>query len=115
MRKLVAGSLLGMWMVGLAAPAFATDDNAIPAGIEKFNRGVVNVAVGIPDEIIAHTVGGATYGDETLGGTVVSTLSGVFIGVCYGVARVGSGIVDIFTFPFDFNDNRPIIEPDHHV
>lgn len=115
MRKLVAVSLLGMWMVGMASPAFATDDNAIPPGIEKFNRGVVNVAVGVPEEVITHTVGGLTEYEDTLGGAVVGTVSGLFVGLCYGVARVGSGFVDIFTFPFDFNDNRPIVEPDHHI
>jgi hypothetical protein len=56
MRKLVAVSLLGTWMVlGAVSPVLANEDNAMPTGLEKFHRGVVNVATGIPDEVIAHT------------------------------------------------------------
>lgn len=117
MRKLVAVSLLGTWMVLAAvAPVLANDDNAIPAPMEKFNRGVVNIVTGVPDELIAHTAGAVTeYGSDSLGGAVASLASGTFMGLFWGVARVGSGFVDMFTFPFPFNDNRPLVEPDHHV
>jgi putative exosortase-associated protein (TIGR04073 family) len=116
MRKLVAVSVLGMGLVGLASQALAYEDNAMPPGIEKFTRGVVNVATGLPDEMIAHTVGATTeYGEDTLGGFVGSTIGGLIIGTFWGVARIGSGIVDMFTFPVPFNDNEPLVEPDHHV
>ena len=117
MRKLVAVSVLGMGLVGMASQALAYDDNEYPPGLEKFSRGVVNLATGVPDEVVAHTVGLTTeYGEDTAGGFVGSALSGVIVGVFWGIARMGSGIVDIFTFPVPFNDNRPVlVEPDHHV
>jgi putative exosortase-associated protein (TIGR04073 family) len=116
MRKLVAVSVLGLGVMGLVGQALAYDDNDLPPGLEKFSRGVVNIAVGVPDEVIAHTTGQVTeYGEDTLGSTVASTITGVVIGAFWGAARVGSGIVDVFTFPFPFNDNRPLVEPDHHV
>ena len=116
MRKLVAVSVLGLGLVGMASQAFAYDDNEMPPGLEKFSRGLVNMAVGLPDEIIAHTVGATTeYGEDTLGGFVGSAVAGVFIGTFWGVARMGSGIVDMFTFPIPFNDNQPLVMPEHHV
>ena len=116
MRKLVAVSVLGLGLVGMASQAFAYEDNEMPPGFEKFSRGVVNLAVGVPDEVIAHTVGMTTeYGEDTLGGFVGSAFSGAFIGMFWGVARMGSGLVDIFTFPIPFNDNQPLVQPDHHV
>jgi putative exosortase-associated protein (TIGR04073 family) len=108
--------MLGLGLVGFASQALAYDDNEMPPGLEKFSRGLVNIAVGVPDEVIAHTVGAATeYGEDTLGGFVGSTMSGAFIGLFWGVARIGSGIVDVFTFPVPFNDNQPLVQPDHHV
>jgi putative exosortase-associated protein (TIGR04073 family) len=116
MRKLVAVSVLGFGLVGLASQALAYDDNEMPPGIEKFTRGVVNIAVGGPEEIITHTIGAATeYGEDSLGGHIGSVLGGAMIGAFWGVARIGSGIVDVFTFPVPFNDNQPLIEPDHHI
>jgi putative exosortase-associated protein (TIGR04073 family) len=117
MRKLVAVSVLGLGlMAGMASQALAFDDNEMPPGIEKFTRGVVNIAVGLPDEVVTHTVGAATeYGTDTLGGHIGSVLGGAFIGAFWGVARIGSGIVEVFTFPVPFNDNRPLVEPDHHI
>jgi putative exosortase-associated protein (TIGR04073 family) len=117
MRKLVAVSLLGVGLVVAgASQALAYDDNEMPPGIEKFTRGLTNVAMGFPEEVITHTIGHATeYGTDTLGGHIGSVLSGAFIGAFWGVARVGSGIVDMFTFPVPFNENRPLVEPDHHI
>ena len=116
MRKLLGVLVVGLGLVGLASQALAYEDNERPPGIEKFTRGVVNIAVGLPDEIITHTVGQATeYGEDTLGGHIASVLGGAFIGAFWGVARVGSGIVDVFTFPIPFNHNEPLVEPDHHI
>jgi hypothetical protein len=35
------------------------------------------------------------------------------MGIGWGFARVGSGFVDVVTFPIPFNDNRPLVEPDY--
>ena len=116
MRKLVAVSVLGMELVGMASQALAYEDNEMPPGIAKVTRGAVNIVTGLPDEIAAHTVGATEeYGEDTAGGFVASALGGVIIGTFWGIARIGSGIVDVFTFPIPFNDNRPLVEPDHHV
>ena len=116
MRKLVAVLVLGMGTLGLAGQALAYEDNDSPPGIDKFTRGVSNIALGLPDEIVAHTTGQVTeYGEDTLGGAVASTLGGVIIGTFWGVARIGSGLVDVFTFPIPFNDNEPLVQPDHHL
>jgi hypothetical protein len=40
------------------------------------------------------------YGEDTLGGAVASAMTGTFMGIFWGFARVGSGLVDMFTFPF---------------
>jgi putative exosortase-associated protein (TIGR04073 family) len=115
MRKLVAVWVLGFGVVALASQALAYEGTENPEGLEKFHRGVVNIAVGIPDELIAHTVGMATeYGEDSLGGHIASVMTGVFVGGFWGVARVGSGLVDVFTFPIPFNDNEPLVQPDFH-
>jgi putative exosortase-associated protein (TIGR04073 family) len=118
MRKLGAVSVLGLAMVmGMAPAARAYDDNEMPPGIEKFTRGVVNIAVGAPEEVITHAIGAATSeeGEESLGAFVGDAIGGAFVGLFWGVARIGSGIVDVFTFPIPFNDNAPLVEPDHHI
>lgn len=116
MRKLVAVSIVGTWLMGLAAPVLAWDDGEIPPGVEKLDRGIVNVAIGGPEEIITHTVGAVVDdGEDTFGGFAASLVSGIIMGTFWGVARIGSGFVDVVTYPFDFNDNRPLVEPDHHI
>src|SRR5438093_1582274 len=116
MRKLAAVSILGTWLMGLAAPVLAYEDGEIPPGVEKLSRGVVNVAIGGPEEIITHTVGAVTdYGEDSFGGFVGSVISGLIMGTFWGVARIGSGIVDVVTYPIPFNDNEPLVEPDHHI
>ena len=116
MRKLVAVWVLGLGVAGFASQALAYEDNELPPGLEKFSRGVVNIVAGVPDEVFAHTVGQVTeYGEDTLGGLTASLMTGPFIGLFWGVARMGSGIVDVFTFPIPFNDNAPLVEPDYHT
>ena len=117
MRKLVAVLALGMGLVvGMTSQALAYDDNEMPPGLEKFARGMTNIALGFPEEVVTHTIGHATeYGTESLGAHIGSVFTGAFIGAFWGVARIGSGIVDVFTFPVPFNENRPLVEPDHHI
>ncbi len=116
MRKLVSIMVLGFGVMGAVAPALAYDDNEMPPGLWKFSRGVMNIGTGLPQEVVAHTIGQTTeYGEDTLGGFFQSVMTGTFIGLFWGVARVGSGIVDVFTFPIPFNDNQPLVEPEEHV
>jgi putative exosortase-associated protein (TIGR04073 family) len=105
-----------MGLMGMVSPALAYDDSEMPPGIDKFSRGLVNATVGAPEEVITHMSGAyQDYGTDTLGGAIASIAGGAFIGLFWGVARMGSGIVDMVTFPFPFNDNEPLVEPDHHI
>jgi len=134
MRKLVLASMLGMGIMGMAAQALAYEDLAyednerydaytdtfgtdakVPQGVEKFTRGVTNMAFGLPEEIIEHTLGASSeYGTDSGGAFVASSLGGAIIGTFWGIARVASGVIDFFTFPVPFNENRPLmVEPDH--
>jgi len=116
MRKLGAVLVLGCAVLGWAGQVLAYEGDDNPPGIDKFTRGVVNIAGGIPDEVVTHTVWMTTeYGEDTIGGFVASAMGGAFVGLFWGVARMGSGIVDVFTFPIPFNDNEPLVEPDHHI
>ena len=115
MRKLVAVSLLGVGILGLASQALADDVNTLPPAIDKLTRGISDVAFGLPEEIVSHTVGAASeYGSDSAGDFVASTIGGVVVGAFWGWARMASGFVDVFTFPVAFDDNQPPIpEPDH--
>ena len=116
MRKLVAALVVGMGLLGFASQAMAYDENDMPPGLEKFSRGALDVALGFPEEVVTHTIGAATeHGTDSLGGWIGSTASGVFIGAFWGVARIGSGFIDMFTFPVPFNDNHALVEPDNHI
>ena len=85
-------------MIGGSFSAKAADDAWIMRPMEKLGRGITNVAfcfLEIPmkwSEVSSEKGGlaGLTYG----------TLKGV----CYTVARVGVGVVDIITFPFPLPD-----------
>jgi putative exosortase-associated protein (TIGR04073 family) len=100
-------------LLGGATPAIA-DDTTAPA-ITKLTRGVVNVALGLPGEIVlrvvssAHSEAGLQSGSSYIAGL----LSGLVMGVAWGAVRVESGMIDVVTFPIPFNDNRPLFEPDY--
>jgi putative exosortase-associated protein (TIGR04073 family) len=110
--RLLSGAI--MVFVAAGAPA-ARADELLPVrnAAWKFSRGVTNVVTGLPAEVVNHTLGGVTapYA-ESVGAGVTGFFSGLFIGTGMGIARVGSGIVDVFTFPVPFNDNRPLLEPE---
>ena len=80
----------------------------------RFTRRESNVAQ-LQKAVMRSRVQATEYGEDSLGGFVASTLGGVIIGTFWGIARIGSGIVDVFTFPVPFNDNQPLVDPDHHV
>lgn len=117
MRKLVAALVVGMGLMGFGSQAFAYDDTIIETTPEvgKLERGATNFALGIPDEVIAHTVSGATTGTDSLPGWIGSTVSGVVVGTFWGLGRMGSGFIDMVTFPFVINNDEPVMPPDHHT
>jgi putative exosortase-associated protein (TIGR04073 family) len=102
------------------APAMADNSPArapesIPAPITKLTRGIVNVAFGLPGEIIHRVVGTAhsKEGLQSASSYVGGLVSGLVMGVAWGAVRVESGLIDVVTFPIPFNDNRPLFEPDY--
>jgi len=97
------------------APLRATADTGAPSALTKLTRGVTNLALGLPGEVLTGVVREA-HSDEGLSSTgsyAAHFLAGLIMGLGWGAARVGSGVVDIVTFPVPFNDNRPLLEPDY--
>jgi putative exosortase-associated protein (TIGR04073 family) len=97
------------------APLPAAADAGVPAALTKLTRGVTNVALGLPGEILTGVVREAhsEEGLRSMGSYTAHFLAGLLMGLGWGAARVGSGVVDIVTFPIPFDDNRPLLEPDY--
>lgn len=74
--------------------AQAANDEWIMRPIEKLSRGITNVAFGVFEVPMKWSEVNNEKGG--LAGITLGTLKGV----CYTVARVGVGVVDILTFPF---------------
>jgi putative exosortase-associated protein (TIGR04073 family) len=112
-RAILAAGVATVLLAAGAPPTAA--DQGIPAPITKLSRGIVNVVLGLPGEIVYRVVDTA-HSDENLktgGGYTGGFLSGLLMGVGWGAVRVGSGVVDVVTFPVPFDDNRPLLEPDY--
>jgi putative exosortase-associated protein (TIGR04073 family) len=111
--RLAAGIAALLLVAGAPLPAAA--DAGVPAALTKLTRGVTNVALGLPGEILSGVVREA-HSDEglsSMGSYAAHFIAGLVMGLGWGAARVGSGVVDIVTFPIPFNDNRPLLEPDY--
>jgi putative exosortase-associated protein (TIGR04073 family) len=105
----------GLALLFAVAPCSASADDRVPAPITKLARGITNVVLGLPGELVYNVVETA-HSDEGLasaGGHGAGVFSGVLMGIGMGVARMGSGLVDVVTFPVPFDDNRPLLEPDY--
>jgi putative exosortase-associated protein (TIGR04073 family) len=107
----------GLALLLAGAPCSAAADDHVPAPLAKLTRGITNLALGLPGEI-AYNVVETAHSDEGLasaGGHVAGLFSGLLMGIGMGAARMGSGLVDVVTFPIPFDDNRPIVEPDYII
>ena len=80
-------------MVGASFSAKA-DDAWIMRPMEKLGRGITNVAFSVLEIPMKWSEVSSEKG--ALAGLTYGTLKGV----CYTVARIGVGVVDIITFPF---------------
>lgn len=82
---------------------------------EKFSRGLVNSATGLPGEVVLNVFNGA-IGDvqyDGLFGVAAGSVSGLIYGVMDGAVRMGAGLVDLFTFPVEINGSyEPLVEPE---
>jgi hypothetical protein len=117
MRKIVAALVVGMGLMGFGSQANAYyDDLENLPETDKLERGATNFAFGIPDEVITHTIGGATSAPDSLVEWFGNTVTGVITGVFWGAGRMGSGFIDMVTFPFSIReDDKPVVPPDHHI
>lgn len=111
--------LLG-WAIAavlLAAAPSPAADPMTPEPITKLTRGIMNVALGLPGEVAYHVVNTAhsEAGLQNGGTYTAGVLTGLIVGLGWGFARIGSGFVDVVTFPVPFDDNRPLLEPDYII
>ena len=111
-----------MLLAALAALCFTTRahalgpaDDRVPPELSKFARGVANATVGLPAEVLGRAIV-AAHSEEGLQGAkayVGHLLMGSVYGLGWGVVRMGTGIVDMFTFPVALNAaNDPIVPLD---
>ncbi len=84
-------------MVGVSFSAKA-DDAWIMRPMEKLGRGITNVAFSVLEIPMKWSEVSSEKG--ALAGLTYGTLKGV----CYTIARIGVGVVDIITFPFPLPD-----------
>ena len=97
----------------LACPPAGASNGHLPEPLWKLSRGLTNVALGFPCELAVHTLGAVTEGPGSTAGAFVAGLAtGAVTGAGWGIVRVGSGLVDVVTFPIVWPGNRPILSPE---
>jgi putative exosortase-associated protein (TIGR04073 family) len=114
MRRAVGVVVVALALGGVT-PAWAehTGYQAVRDAVWKLGRGVTNVVTGLPAEVSTRTVSSVSGPDVDSIGSMLSNLaSGLVLGSCWGLVRIGSGMVDVVTFPVPFDDNRPLLEPE---
>lgn len=97
-----------IWMVAAIAAVTVVCSNSAMAAegepqwlmrpVEKLARGIANVAFSFVELPMQWTV--VSREDGAIAGLTKGTLKGV----CYVVARIGVGVVDVVTFPFPLPD-----------
>ncbi len=110
--KKIALFLALMLMCAIAyASSPAVDKMNSRAALEKFSRGVSNVATG-PGEFVTQIPPAMEQSPDYLTGFIMS----IGRGIGYTFLRVGAGIYDIATAPFPGPTNyEPIIKPETNV
>ena len=104
--------VVGLFLVSSASIVWAgsvEEEKVVRQHVHKFSRGVVNVGTApleIPKQMIRRAQDGRGA-DGQLAGYITGTLTGVG----WGIWRLGSGIVDIFSAPFAGNEEG-LIEPE---
>lgn len=92
-----------------AVPAFAHPSAKSYSWGDKLIRGALNI-VSSPVEV-ARQIQITSEKDSLLEGWTL----GLIKGIGSGVIRMGAGVIDLFTFPFNFpdDDKAPLIEPEY--
>lgn len=101
--------LLVLTLVVPAMAAAGTEPQPRYGWEDKLKRGSLNILTS-PVEI-ARQIQLTTEEDHMLKGWTL----GLVTGFGYGFMRFGAGVIDLFTFPFNFpdEDKGPLIEPEY--
>lgn len=97
----------------LSVQAGETEPYPVTPG-ERFGRGMINI-ISSPLELPAQMYSRASYQQETKGdpfSIIGGYLEGIPMGIIYIPWRLGAGLYDIFTFPFE-SCNESIIDPEY--
>ena len=85
------------------------EEKVIRQHVHKFSRGVVNVGTA-PLEIPKQMIKRAQEG-RGADGQLAGYITGTITGIGWGIWRLGSGIVDVFSAPFCGNE-KGLIDPE---
>ena len=101
--------LVVIWVFsGAYAEAALVDKMNSTKALDKFGRGVTNIATG-PGELLNQVPPAMEKSPDYLTGFIV----GLGRGVGYTLLRVGAGLYDVATFPFPGKtDYKPIMKPE---
>ena len=93
-------AVVGVFCAGNVSAAESNEPQWLMRPIEKVSRGIANVAFSVFE--LPMQWANVTREDGGVAGITKGTLKGV----CYVIARIGVGVVDIVTFPVPL-PNRP--------
>ena len=101
--------LVVIWVFsGAYAEAALVDKMNSTKALDKFGRGVTNIATG-PGELVAQMPVAMEKSPDYLTGFIV----GIGRGIGYSFLRIGAGIYDVATCPFPGKtDYKPIMKPE---
>ena len=108
MKKLALFLAIACVFLVARAEAGVADKMDSTKALEKFGRGVTNIATG-PGELLNQVPPAMEKSPDYLTGFIV----GLGRGVGYTLLRVGAGLYDVATFPFPGKtDYKPIMKPE---
>ena len=93
MKKALKMFLVIFMFTAVTVPAMAVEDYDASGPLTKLSRGIANVAFS-PLELLKQP-----YDVNQNMGAIPGITYGVLRGVCFTIARIGVGVVDIVTFP----------------
>lgn len=110
MKKIAVISLVfGFFFIATISMSWAGSDeeeNIVQPHLYKFSRGIVNIGsspLEVPKQMIKRAQDGKTWGGQLAG-----YLTGTVTGIGWGVWRLGSGVIDVFSAPFSGNEKGKI-------
>lgn len=107
-KGLVLSMIVAFVVIADAPPAGAVTETKTYSWSDKLKRGAINIVTS-PVEI-ARDIHNTTEEKNLLVGWTI----GLVKGFGEGFVRFGAGVIDLFTFPFNFPEGRkaPLIDPE---